>query len=82
MKFNPIHPAIVDLYVNALSLHILQERLSKIGPKCLTKEIRDQVDKAASEYVISAKEAEKVCGGPANVQLQLDVFTEQRTGDA
>jgi hypothetical protein len=82
MKFHFIHPAIVDLYVNALTLHILQERLGKLGPDGLTKDIKDEVDKAASEYVISARRAEQVCGTPANVQVQLDAFTTQRLGDA
>lgn len=82
MKFNFIHPAIVDLYINALTLHILQEQLGQLGPDGLTKEIKDQVDQAASEYVISARRAEQVCGSPTNVQIQLNAFTTQRLGDA
>jgi hypothetical protein len=82
MTFHFVHPAIIDLYVNALTLHILQERLSELGPKGLTKELKAEVDKAASEYVISAKRAEQICGSPNNVQVQLDVFSSKRIGDA
>jgi hypothetical protein len=82
MKFNFIHPAVIDLYVNALTLHILQEHLDEMEPKEYTKEISDQVDAAASEYVISAKRAEKICGGSDNVQIQLSTFAAQRLGDA
>ncbi len=82
MKFHFIHPAIIDLYVNALTLHILQERLSILGPKGLTRELKAEVDKAASEYVISARRAEQVCGSPNNVQIQLNAFSSQRLGDA
>lgn len=82
MTFHFVHPAIIDLYVNALTLHILQERLSELGPKGLTKELKAEVDKAASEYVISARRAEQICGSPNNVQVQLDVFSSKRIGDA
>lgn len=82
MKFHIIHPFIEDLYVNALILHILQEQLGQVGPEGLTTEIQLQVDEAASNYVISAKKAEELFGDPHNVQLQLDVFSAQRSGEA
>lgn len=82
MKFHIIHPSIEDLYVNALVLHILQEQLGQIGPQGMTSEIQNQVDEAASNYVISAKKAEELFGNSHNVQVQLDTFSAQRSGDA
>lgn len=82
MKFHIIHPSIEELYVNALVLHILQEQLGQIGPQGMTTEIQTQVDEAASNFVISAKRAEELFGNSNNVQLQLDAFSIQRSGDA
>lgn len=82
VKFHIIHPTIVDLYVNALTLHILQEQLSKVGPDGLTNDVQMEIDKVSSEYVISIKEAEDLFGDPSNVQAQLNAFTSQRKGIA
>lgn len=82
MKFHLIHPSIVDLYVNALTLHILQEQLGKEGPDGLTQDVQIQVDQAASEYVVSAQKAEDLFGDPSIVQAQIDAFTAQRQGSA
>lgn len=80
--FYPIHPSIVDLYVNALTLHVLEENLGKVGPEGLTQDIQAQVDEAASEYVLSARRAEEVFGNPMYVQSQLNAFSSQRQGTA
>jgi hypothetical protein len=80
--FYPIHPSIVDLYINALTLHVLEENLGKVGPKGLTQDIQAQVDQAASEYVLSVRRAENIFGNPKHVQLQLNTFTSQRQGTA
>jgi hypothetical protein len=72
----------VDLYINALTLHVLEENLGKIGPKGLTQDIQARVDQAASEYVLSVRRAEKIFGNPEHVQSQLDAFTSQRQGIA
>lgn len=82
MKFHIIHPSIVDLYVHALTLHILQEQLGETGPDGLTQDVQTQVDEAASEYVISVRKAEELFGSPDVVQEQLNVFTAQRSGIA
>jgi hypothetical protein len=82
MRFNLIHPSIVDLYVNALTLHILQEQLGEIGPDGLTPEIQAQIDVAASEYVLSARKAEQLFGSPDSVQNQLLAFSSQSQGTA
>ena len=82
LSFHFIHPSIIDLYISALSLHILQERLNKTDPNHITCDIQSEVDKAASEYVISVKKAEELFKDPNIVQKQLDVFTTQRQGIA
>jgi len=38
MRFNPIHPSIVELYINTLTLHLLQERLGMVGPDATEQE--------------------------------------------
>lgn len=81
-SFHFIHPSIVDLYINALTLHILQEHLGKLIPNDMTQDIQTEVDKATSEYVISVKRAEELFKDPQVVQNQLDAFTTQRQGDA
>jgi hypothetical protein len=80
--FYPIHQSIIDLYVNALTLRILQEKLDEIGPQGLTEDVKMEVDTAANEFAISARRAEQLFGSPINVQYQLDTFTAQRSGDA
>ncbi len=80
--FHIIHPSIVDLYINALTLHVLQERLGKLGPNGLTQDVQIEIDKATSEYVISVKKAEELFKDSNVVQNQLDVFTAQRQGIA
>lgn len=80
--FYPIHQSIIDLYVNALTLRLLHERIEGIGPKGMTQQIQTEVDEAASEFTLSARRAEQLFGSPFNVQHQLDVFTSQRSGDA
>jgi hypothetical protein len=81
-SFHIIHPSIIELYINALTLHILQEQLENLGPKGLTQDIQMEVDKATSEYVISVKRAEELFKDSKIVQNQLDAFTTQRQGDA
>lgn len=80
--FHFIHPSIVDLYINALTVHVLQEHLGKLGPNDMTQDIQTEIDKATSEYVISVKRAEELFKDPQVVQNQLDAFTTQRQGDA
>jgi hypothetical protein len=80
--FYPVHPYIIDLYINALTLNVLEENIEKTDPKMITKDIQMQVDKAASEYVLSAKQAEEIFGDPSNVQSQLNVFSLRRQGIA
>ena len=80
--FHIIHPSIVDLYVNALTLHILQEQLNSLGPDDFSRDKQTEIDKATSEYVISVKRAEELYKDSGIVQKQLDVFVAQRQGDA
>lgn len=80
--FHIIHPSIVNLYINSLTLHILQEKLDSIGPEGLTQDFQDEFDEAASEYMISVRNAENIFRSPAVVQNQLNIFTQQRQGDA
>jgi hypothetical protein len=79
-SFNIIHPSIVDLYINALTLHVLQEQLNKLGSTEFTHDVQIEVDKATSEYVISVKKAEEVFKNSDVIQNQLDTFTTQRQG--
>ena len=82
MNFYIIHPTIIDLYINALTLHILQEQLGNLGPQGLTKDIQAKVEEAAGEYVLSASRAEKLFGSPDIVQKQLNAFSFERQGNA
>jgi hypothetical protein len=82
MKFMFVHPCIVDLYVSALTLHILQEKLSQTGPAGLTLDVQCEVELAASEYVATARNVEKIFDSPAHIQTQLDTFSTLRQGDA
>jgi len=81
-RFVFIHPSIVDLYVSALTLHILQEKLSKLGPTSLTQDLQAEVDQAASEYVVVAKNIEKIFKSPVHIQSQLNAFAAIRQGSA
>ena len=81
MGFHLIHQSIIDLYINALTLHVLQERFDK-QEKGLDTDIQIQIDEAASAFVISANNAEAIFGNPDLVQEQLNVFTNQRQGSA
>jgi hypothetical protein len=81
MRFHPIHPSIVDLYINTLTLHLLQEELGRIGPNGLTDELRENVDVASSSFAISARTAEQLFGSSDAVQAQLNIFTGNM-GDA
>lgn len=76
MKFYLTHPSIINLYVNVLNLHILEEELGKIGPGGLTQEIQNRIDEATSEYVLSAREAEKLFS-PLSIREQINVFNAQ-----
>lgn len=82
MNFKFIHPSIVDLYVSALTLHILKDRLSAIGPSGLTDELQREVEQAASEYVVIVRDVEKIFKSPKHIQNQLDDFSMLRQGDA
>ena len=81
MTFKIVHPSIVNLYVNALTLHLLQEKLSNIGPDGLTKDIETDVEIATSEFYDAAQEAERLLGNSEAVQCQLDMFSAHE-GDA
>jgi hypothetical protein len=75
MRFKLIHPSIVDLYVNTLNLHLLQEKLGVVGPDGLTDELRKTVDEAASSFSIAVRIAEQLFGSSDRVQDQLNQFT-------
>jgi hypothetical protein len=75
MRFNFNHPAIIELYINTLSLHLLQERLGIIGPNGLTDELRKTVDETTHSFSISAQAAEQLFGSSDVVQDQLNAFT-------
>ena len=75
MRFHPIHPSIVDLYINTLTLHLLHEELGRIGPNGLTDEFKDHVDIVSSSFAISARTAERLFGSSDAVQDQLNIFT-------
>lgn len=81
MRFHLIHPSIIDLYINTLTLHLLQEELGRIGPNGLTDELREHVDMVSSSFAISARTAEQLFGSSDAVQDQLNVFTGSM-GDA
>lgn len=82
MNFNLVHPSIIDLYINALTLHILEEQLSNIGPNGLTEDIQSKIDEAASEYIISARKAEQIFSSPYSIQSQLNIFSTYNKGIA
>lgn len=73
MTFYLIHPTIINLYVNVLTLHILEEELGKIGPGGLTQETQNRIDHATNEYVLSAREAEKFFS-PFSIRAQINAF--------
>jgi hypothetical protein len=75
MRFNIIHPSIVDLYINTLALHLLQERLGIVGPDGLTDEMNENADDVAYNFSISVEEAEQLFGSSDLVQEQLNAFT-------
>lgn len=79
--FHIIHPSIIDLYVNALTLHILQEQLNNLDPDNFSLDKQTEIDKATTEYVISIKRAEELYKDSEIVQKQLDAFVAQRQGD-
>ena len=75
MRFNLIHPSIVDLYINTLTLHLLQEKLGKVGPDGLTDEMQENVDDVAHSFSISVEVAEQLFGSSDLVRDQLNAFT-------
>ena len=81
MRFNLIHPSIIELYINTLTLHLLQEKLGVIGPDGLTDEIRENVDNVTHSFSISVQAAEQLFGSSDLVQEQLNAFTGSM-GDA
>jgi hypothetical protein len=81
MSFNLIHPSIIDLYINTLHLHLLQEKLGMIGPNGLTDELREDVDDVTHNFSISVQVAEDLFGSPDIVQDQLNSFV-YNIGDA
>lgn len=82
MTFHFIHSSIIDLYINSLTLFLLEEKLRESGPDALMIEMQQEIDKAASSYVLSVREAEGLFGSSEAVQRQLDVFSAQRKGSA
>jgi len=81
MRFNLIHPSIIELYINTLALHLLQEKLGMVGPDGLTDEMNENVDDVANNFSISVEVAEQLFGSSDLVQEQLDAFTSNM-GDA
>jgi len=77
VKFNLIHPSIVELYIDALSLHVLEERVDSSDD-----DLSEELSVAAGRFAKSAKDAEAIFGSPQIVQEQLDAFTEQPQGEA
>jgi len=75
MRFNLIHPSIIELYINTLSLHLLQEKLGIVGPAGLTDELRTKVDETTHSFSVSAQAAEQLFGSSDVVQDQLNAFT-------
>jgi hypothetical protein len=75
MGFNLILPSIIELYINTLTLHLLQEELDTMGLDDLTDEMRNTVDEVSNEFSISAQIAEELFGSPDIVQGQLNVLT-------
>lgn len=85
MDFNLTHPSIVQLYISAIELYILQEKLetSKTSKtKKLNKELQKQIDLVASKYIISVKDAEELFGSPDIVQKQLNIFSIKKLGQS
>lgn len=82
VNFHIIHPSIIDLYINALTLHILQEQLTKVGPDGLSQDVQAEINRATNDYTVSVKRAEALFGNPSIVQDQLDVFASRRQGTA
>ena len=80
MIFTIIDPSVIDVYVAATQLNILQDKLEKVGPDGVTEDIKNEVDKAASEYVISVNVSEKILGCRSNIQAQIDILKLSRLG--
>lgn len=76
MKFNLIHPSIIELYINTLTLHILEE---KIENDDLMDDLN--IDEIKHNFSISAQAAELLFGSSDIVQKQLDAFYSS-IGDA
>jgi hypothetical protein len=81
MRFNLIHPSIIELYIDTLFLHLLQEKITNINIDELTDELNDEINEAATAFSLSANVAESLFGSSDLVQEQLDVFTSGM-GDA
>lgn len=81
MRFNLIHPSIIELYINTLYLHLLQEKVTNIDIKDLTDELNDEINDAATSFSLSVNEAEQLFGSSDLVQEQLNMFTSGM-GDA
>ncbi|MFA5757971.1 MAG: hypothetical protein WC942_01140 [Clostridia bacterium] len=82
MDFNLTHPSIVQLYISAIELYILQEKLETSKTKKLNKELQKQIDLVASKYIISVKDAEELFGSPDIVQKQLNIFSIKKLGQS
>ena len=75
MRFNLVHPSIIELYINTLTLHLLQEKLGIVGPAGLTDELRETVNETTHNFSVSAQAAEQLFGSSDVVQEQLNAFT-------
>ncbi len=73
--FNLILPSIVELYINTLTLHLLQEELEMLESDDLTDDMRKNVDEITHNFSIAAQVAETLFGSPEIVQEQLNAFT-------
>jgi hypothetical protein len=76
MRFKFIHPSIIDLYINSLTLHLLQEKLGEMGCEKLSDEMRKEVNEASEKFSNSAHIAEELFKSPDIVQEQLNRFIE------
>jgi hypothetical protein len=75
MHFSLIHPSIIELYIDTLHLHLLQEKLNVIKPEEMTDELKCSFEEISSKFSVSAQTAEQIFGSSDIVQEQLNDFT-------
>jgi hypothetical protein len=74
MQFSLVHPSIIELYINTLHLHLLQEKLDIIGLDNVTKDFEELIKETTNNFSISVKAAEHFFGSSDVVQNQLNAF--------